>query len=94
MSVFKKIKSLAKNGIKPVQQGIDNYHIPVQEIEELAKNRSESCVDCENYIDEPIDFMAVEDKRIPVLSNKMCDNCGCALPYVLRQNIKICKHWK
>lgn len=94
MSVFKKIKSLAKNGIKPVQQGIENFNNIDPKVEAQAISRSKICNGCENYVDEPVDFLSVKEERIPVLSEKMCNECGCALSYLLRQNIKICKYWK
>jgi len=92
-SIFKKTKSLLKHGIKPIEQGLKNYNTPIIEIESLAIKRSKECIECENFVDEPIDFMAVKDDRIPELSGKMCDECGCESPYLLRQNIKICKYW-
>lgn len=94
MSIFKKTNSLVKYGMKPVTEGIRNYNHPDPKVEALALSRSEDCAMCENFVDEPIDFMAVEDERIVYLSGKMCDDCACALPYLIRQNIKICKYWK
>lgn len=92
-SIFKKVKSVLKNGIEPIEQGRENYLSG--SMEEVAKNRALICQDCPagNFVNEPIDFLKVEDTRIPELSNKMCNECGCASPYLLRQNIKICKYW-
>lgn len=92
-SVFKKIKSIAKNGIEPISRGKTNYTLNITEIEKQAIKRAEVCRTCVNFVDEPIDFLKIKDERITHLSDKMCGNCGCALPYLLRQNIKICKHW-
>ena len=92
-SIFKKIKSLAKHGIEPLEVGMMNYKREDIDIDLKAIERSKECVMCVNYVDEPIDFLSIEDKRIESLSKKMCDDCGCALPYLLRQDIKICKLW-
>lgn len=93
-SVFKKIKSIANNGIEPIIQGKSNYKLNDKAIELKAIKRVEICINCVNFVDEPINSFKVEDKRIKELTSKMCNDCGCALPYLLRQNIKICKHWK
>lgn len=93
MSLFKKIKSVAKNGIKPIQEGKNNFINPKPLIEQNALKRAEKCLECKNYSDEPIDMFKVVDERVPELSKKMCDGCGCPLSYLLRQNIKICKKW-
>lgn len=93
-SVFKKIKSIANNGIEPIIQGKSNYKLNDKAIELKAIKRAEICFNCVNFVAEPIKSFKVEDKRIKELTGKMCDDCGCALPYLLRQKIKICKHWK
>jgi len=93
-SLFKKINSVAKHGIKPIEKGRNNYQLNIPEIEQLAAERLKTCLECENYADEPISFLKVKDKRLEKLSEKMCNNCGCALPYLLRQSDKICKKWK
>lgn len=92
-SLFNKIKSMSKNGITPVIEGRENYKYNNKQIELATVDRKNICINCDNYKDEPIDFFQVEDKRIKELDKKMCDECGCALPYLLRQNIKICKKW-
>jgi len=93
MSMFKKIKSLAKNGLKPIALGMDNYNQNIHEVEEMAKKRAKVCGYCEERVKEPIPSFRVKDDRILLLNERMCDECGCALPYLLRQNIKICKKW-
>lgn len=93
MSVFKKIKSIFNNGIEPIEQGITNYNLNIKDIELKANQRAKSCLDCINFVDEPIDFLKIKDERITELDSKMCNDCGCALPYLLRQDIKICKYW-
>lgn len=93
-SLFKKIKSISKNGIEPLIQGEKNYTLNIHSIEEKAKERAIECSSCINFVDEPIDFLKVKDERINDLNGKMCDECGCALPYLLRQDLKVCKLWK
>lgn len=95
-SLSKKISSISKEGLDPIiegmTEGIRNYDKNIPDIENRARKRLESCSDC--LIDEPIKSFRIEDKRIPELSNKMCDDCGCAAPYFFRQDIKKCKNWK
>ncbi len=92
-SLFKKIENL---NAKALAQGYKNFEKENAEIEKIAKERAKICVGCEKYVTEPIKFLRIEDKRIPELSNKMCDACGCVLPFLLRQNKKSCKleKWK
>jgi len=92
-SFKKKIVSLAKNGIEPLQAGMHYFHSPNKDVEILAKIRSATCGNCPEYVDEPIDFLKVNDVRIESLSNKMCNDCGCTLSYKLRQSISKCKLW-
>ena len=93
-SIFKKIKSISKNGLSPIIQGEKNYKSNLKPIEDKAMLRADTCKRCEDFIDEPLDIFKVKDERLPYLSEKMCDECGCAIPYLLRQNKKICKKWK
>lgn len=94
MSIFKKIKSIANNGIEPIVDGMSNYKKNIAKVEALAKERADVCKGCDDFVKEPIPMFKIKDERIPELSNKMCDICSCASPYLLRQNIKICKKWK
>jgi len=92
-SFKKKIVSLLSNGLEPLEIGIRNFkHIDI-DIELLAIERLQICKGCENFVDEPIDFLKVIDKNILELSNKMCDECGCTLSYKLRQSKTKCKKW-
>jgi|SRR5690606_38161219 len=93
-SLFKKISSVGKGGFDPIRKGRGNYNRNLPAVEKKAIQRSEVCIGCESYVDEPVKSFQVEDSRIPELSKKMCDDCGCVLPYLLRQDIKICKKWK
>ena len=80
--------------IKGVISGMANFHLGINN--DLAEKRYvESCKDCEFNVEEPIGTMAVKDKAVPMLSNRMCSHCGgCVLSYKLRQNKKICEFWK
>ena len=93
-SIFKKIKSLSKNCVEPINRGKTNYILNDIDVELKAYERYDECSNCVNFIDEPIDFLKIKDERITGLSEKMCNECGCALPYLLRQDIKICNKWK
>lgn len=93
-SFNKKITTLLNVGIDPYKEGKGNFDNPINEVEELANKRLLDCIKCPNFVDEPIDFLRVKDKRIKELSNKMCDLCGCTLPYKLRQSIEKCELWK
>lgn len=93
-SIFKKIKSLSKNGIEPINRGKTNYILNDIDVELKAFERFDECSSCVNFVDEPIDFLKIKDERITGLSDKMCNECGCGLPYLLRQDIKICNKWK
>lgn len=92
-SFKKKIVSLISNGIEPLEFGMHNFKHHDLDVELLAKERSDECEKCEMNVEEPIPFLRVEDKNIPELSNKMCDECGCTLSYKLRQSITKCKKW-
>ncbi len=93
-SIFKKIKSLTKNGLEPLEEGLANYKLNIPRIENKAQQRSLECIGCKSFVIEPIDLFKIEDERLPELSDRMCDECGCASPYLLRQDVKICKKWK
>lgn len=92
-SIFKKIKSIGKNGIDPILEGKRNYENKKDLIEATAHARATTCKSCPENVKEPIPFLKIKDERIPEISGKMCDGCGCALPYLLRQSSKVCKKW-
>ena len=94
MSLFKKAKAVTKSGLTPILKGKYNYNRNFPEVEAKAKSRLKDCLVCDNFVGEPIKMLRIEDKRISVLSNKMCNDCGCALPYLLRQDQKICTKWQ
>ena len=71
--------------IDQVAEGVYNFKFPKDFIEKKALERSETCLGCEFYVDDPIEDFHVND-RIENLSKKMCSNCGCVLSYKLRIN--------
>lgn len=89
-SFKKKIVSLVSSGLDPYIEGKRNFENPIQEMEDLAKERLK---DCNCLVTEPIDFLRVSEERIPELSNMMCDECGCTASYKFRQSIKKCEKW-
>ena len=93
-SIFKKVKSVLDNGLEPIEIGMANYEKNDPKIESKALDRYEKARHCKNLVIEPIDMFKVKDERIKGLSNKMCDNCGCAAAYLFRQDKKKCKCWK
>lgn len=92
-SVKGKALTLVEVGTEPFFEGKFNFENENIDVELLATERKDSCLGCEFYEDEPIDSLKVEDKNIPELSNKMCSDCFCTLPYKLRQSINKCKKW-
>jgi len=92
-SMFKKVKSISKHGLKPYQEGKKNLELELPEIEEEAKRRAEICKACPLFEDEPIEDLKIKDTRIPALDSKICGDCGCSSPYLLRQNTKLCRNW-
>ena len=91
-SIIKKSRSLVKSGINPYEIGEHYFNNPDAEVEELAKQRLKDCSECLTL--EPIDMWKIEDVRIPELSNKSCNKCGCIAPYKFRQSIDKCSKWK
>lgn len=89
----KKINTLAKNGIIPVLEGMINKTFTTEEGGKEAARRLVTCRGCPFFIDEPVEFLAVVDDKLPEASGKMCDECGCAIPLKIRQNTTLCKHW-
>lgn len=93
-SIFKKMKSILKNGTDPVEEGMSNYSKNILEVEKKAISRLNKCSGCKKNVKEPIKMFRVNDERIKGASDRMCDGCGCALPYLLRQDLKVCKYWE
>ena len=90
-SISKKIKSLASNGLKPLEEGMRNYLLNNPIIEDKARKRYELSKNC--IVKEPVDFLRIKDKRIPELSEMMAEDCGCAAPFFYRQDIYKLKEW-
>lgn len=89
-----KAETLLEVGIEPFLIGKYNFENPNEEIEKLAKERKDICVNCPMFEDEVISECMINDERIPELSNKMCGDCFCISPYKLRQSIKTCNKWQ
>lgn len=83
------IKDIMK-GFKAIDKGIKNFKKPIDEVEQLAKERIAFC-DC--LVDAP-KLLKVTDERIPELSGKICKYCKCIAPYKFRQSIVKCKRWE
>lgn len=92
-SFKKKAITLIKDGLKPVEEGVENFNNPKPEIEALANERSLVCLECPHFVKEPVSFLRVNDDRILAISKMMCGECGCTLPYKTRQTITICDRW-
>ena len=91
-SIFKKGKTLIKTGMEPYEVGEYNFHHPKPEVEKVARERAKVCDGCEfNHI-EPIDAWKIKDE-IQTISERSCADCGCLLPYKVRQNLEVCKKW-
>lgn len=93
-SFKKKAVSILKNGIDPIEEGVHNFNNPTSDVEQLTQERAVVCASCPNNVIEPVSWLRVKDKRIPELSNKMCDGCGCTLAYKLRQSKTVCEKWE
>lgn len=92
-SLIKKAKTILDVGLEPYEVGKHNFENPIICVEVKAEERAEICKTCVFFVDEPIDFLKVKDERIPIISEKMCGECGCTLPYKIRQSIKPCEKW-
>lgn len=93
-SFLKKVKTISKHGFDPIIKGEQNYRLNDIDIELKALERSEVCNSCELFVEEPIDMFKIKDERIELLSEMMCDDCGCSSTYLLRQDLKVCEKWK
>lgn len=91
-SITRKISTLLKDGLDPFEQGKHNFENGLMNAEALE--RLSTCMDCEHFVKEPISFLRVKDEVIPQLSEMMCNDCGCELPYKTRQNVKLCSKWQ
>ena len=92
-SIKGKAKTLLDVGIEPYIIGKENFENPNEYVEILANKRKIKCVSCELFEDEVLESCMIIDIRIPELSNKMCGDCFCILPYKIRQSIKKCDKW-
>lgn len=94
MSIKGKIATINKSGIKPILEGLKNKMIPNTKIEIEAHRRAKICIGCLQMIEEPVDYLKIKDKKIPKVSEMMCNDCWCSIPLKIRQNKTLCKKWK
>jgi len=88
-----KFQTILKQGLDPYKEGKKNFKSGSVAWDEKAKERLKICLGCEHFNKEPISFLRIKDERIPEISGKMCGDCGCELPYKLRQSISLCEKW-
>lgn len=96
-SIIKKSKTIIENGslgIEAIREGVNNYNTYSQDIEDIAQLRINNCVNCEHYKEEPNFLLKIEDTSIIEADDMMCNDCGCALPYKIRQNVIKCDKWQ
>lgn len=93
-SIIKKASTILRDGIDPYLEGKKNFKNENKEVENLAIERSKVCRSCPSFKKEPIKEFRILDPRIPILSNRYCEDCGCVLSYKTRQSIQKCKLWK
>lgn len=79
--------------IKAINEGIKNFKKNDKKINDLARERYESCK-CGYLPSKIIQATIPEDKAIPEISKKLCEECNCVLSFKLRQGIEKCKKWK
>ena len=91
MSVKRFIKGI--KSVNKVMEGRYYLENPDNEVEAIARDRAEVCFGCENFKDEPIEWLKIKDKNIPKLSGKYCGECLCVLSYKTRTKEK-CDRWQ
>ena len=102
MSTLKKARALTKklesvifkkSALEGLAQGIYYYKNPNNITETLKDERAIICESCDMIEFDDFEPIKDEDERI---SGKMCGECFCSLPYLLRQTKKGCelKKWK
>ncbi len=94
MGKLKTILNNPKQTADAFREGVKNYNNPKPEIENLALRRLEICKGCPHFQKEPISFLRIKDERLTDANEMMCGDCGCELPYKLRQSKSVCKKWE
>ena len=97
--MFKQIKEIKDRlgdnpELKPIYIGMLNFWTDNKKAEIKAKERLQTCKECEFFVEEKNDLLKVNDSKIPYLTNKQCGECGCVLSFKLRQSIKKCNKWQ
>lgn len=93
-SLKQKINTLISSGVQPLLDGVHNYNNPNDDIEAIARERLNTCINCPLYQPEEIKPLQVEDKLLPQASKMKCGECGCVLSFKLRQLITRCDKWE
>ena len=93
MSIKGKLETINKVGLKPFAEGLKNKVFGNESNEKVAQQRANICVSCVEMEIEPVEFMRVEDNKIPAVSNMMCGDCFCSIPLKIRQDKILCKKW-
>lgn len=93
-SLIQKANTIIQSGSQPLMDGYHNYNNPNPDIEEIAGERLSICITCPHYQDEEIKMFQIDDKLLPMASNKKCNDCGCILSYKIRQLVIRCNKWK
>lgn len=95
-SITKKISTIMKNGsdgIEAIKEGVKNHSNYNEDVELLALERVKICLNCVHLITEPNTLLRVSDDLIPEADEMSCNDCGCAIPYKLRQSKIKCDKW-
>ena len=96
MSLQRKAKGLVKKLVTIIEKpedvdalfsGVYHYHNKDETIEALKEERAIVCGGCD--LIEFDDFEPIKDENESI-SGKMCGDCFCSLPYLLRQTKKGC----
>ena len=78
---------MKKIDIKGVLKGLVNKTFDKNS--ELVNERSKICEKCPSNVKEKNKVFAIEDE-VKSISNRMCNECGCALPLKLRVKSEFC----
>lgn len=76
------------NWIKSVIKGWFYFFFKSKKVEDMAKRRAVYCGVC-HYAKDGL-FEAIHDDKIPSISGKTCEQCGCALVAKLRSPDEEC----
>ena len=75
--------------LKAIYTGWKNYTFPNEEIENLAKERAETCSACEHCVKGSYQKL-MPDYSLKEIQGMKCGECGCPLSTKLRQTTENC----